>query len=174
LVTLSAAAVLGGSKALALRDAGESESICAVILYPMNALAEDQLGRLRELLCGVGVSFGLYVGKTREPTSDATGPRLPVGSSREDYRATVDELRTQGQGGAVHPPEERVSREEMRTPGKAPRILLTNAKQLELLASLRTLSQWDNTSSRSAAFCLADRMLSALGAMSAGSNDNIP
>jgi hypothetical protein len=31
LVTLSAAAVLDGSKALALRDAGESESICAVI-----------------------------------------------------------------------------------------------------------------------------------------------
>jgi ATP-dependent helicase YprA (DUF1998 family) len=121
------------SKALALRDAGESESICAVILYPMNALAEDQLGRLRELLCGVGVSFGLYVGKTPDRTSDVTGPRLPIGSSREDYKATVNELRTRGQGGAVHPPEERVSREEMRTPGKAPRILLTNAKQLELL-----------------------------------------
>ena len=121
------------SKALALRDASERESICAVILYPMNALAEDQLGRLRELLCGVGVSFGLYVGKTPEHTSDVTGPRLPAGASREDYKAKVEELRTQGQSGAVHPPEERVSREEMRTPGKAPRILLTNAKQLELL-----------------------------------------
>lgn len=121
------------SKALALRDAGEPESICAVILYPMNALAEDQLGRLRELLCGVGVSFGLYVGKTPEQTSDVTGPRLPAGSSREDYKAKVEELRLQGQSGAVHPPEERVSREEMRAPGKAPRILLTNAKQLELL-----------------------------------------
>ena len=121
------------SKALALRDAGEPESICAVILYPMNALAEDQLGRLRELLCGVGVSFGLYVGKTPEHASDVTGPRLPAGSSREDYKAKVEELRTLGQSGAVHPPEERVSREEMRAPGKAPRILLTNAKQLELL-----------------------------------------
>ena len=50
------------SKALELRDAGEPEGICAVIIYPMNALAEDQLGRLRELLCGVGISFGLYVG----------------------------------------------------------------------------------------------------------------
>jgi ATP-dependent helicase YprA (DUF1998 family) len=121
------------SKALALRDAGEPESICAVILYPMNALAEDQLGRLRELLCGVRVSFGLYVGKTPERTSDVTGPRLPAGSSREDYKAKVAELSKLGQSGAVHPPEERVSREEMRAAGKAPRILLTNAKQLELL-----------------------------------------
>src|ERR1019366_6348997 len=121
------------SKALELREAGAAEGISAVIIYPMNALAEDQLGRLRELLCGVGVTFGLYVGKTPEQTSDVTGPRLPAGSSREDYKAKVEELRTQGQSGAVHPPEERVSREEMRAPGKAPRILLTNAKQLELL-----------------------------------------
>jgi len=119
------------SKALALRDSGAPDGISAVILYPMNALAEDQLGRLRELLCGVGVSFGLYVGKTPERTSDVTGPRLPAGSSREDYKAKVEELRVQGTSGAVHPPEECVSREEMRT--KAPRILLTNAKQLELL-----------------------------------------
>ncbi|MEQ1948806.1 MAG: DEAD/DEAH box helicase [Bryobacteraceae bacterium] len=121
------------SKALALRDAGEPESICAVIIYPMNALAEDQLGRLRELLCGVGVTFGLYVGKTPEHASDVTGPRLPAGASRADYTAKVNELRAQGQPGAVHPPEERVSREEMRAAGKAPRILLTNVKQLELL-----------------------------------------
>lgn len=121
------------SKALALRDAGEPESISAVIIYPMNALAEDQLGRLRELLCGVGVSFGLYVGKTPERASDVTGQRLPAGASRADYKAKIDELLTQGQGGAVHPPEERVSREEMRADGKAPRILLTNVKQLELL-----------------------------------------
>lgn len=121
------------SKALQLRDASEPEAISAVILYPMNALAEDQLGRLRELLCGVGVSFGLYVGKTPESASDVTGARLPTGASREDYKAKVDEMRLQGLAGAVHPPEERVSREEMRTPGKAPRILLTNARQLELL-----------------------------------------
>lgn len=33
----------------------------------------------------------------------------------------------------LHPDEERVSREELRTPGLQPRILLTNAKMLELL-----------------------------------------
>ena len=99
----------------------------------MNALAEDQLGRLRELLCGVGISFGLYVGKTPQRVSDVTGFRLPQGASRADYAAKVAELRTQGQPGAVHPPEECASREEMQAAGKAPRILLTNVKQLELL-----------------------------------------
>ncbi|MDM3846123.1 MAG: hypothetical protein PT116_14000 [Aphanizomenon gracile PMC638.10] len=33
------------------------KGIVAVIVYPMNALAEDQLGRLRELLAGSGISF---------------------------------------------------------------------------------------------------------------------
>jgi ATP-dependent helicase YprA (DUF1998 family) len=121
------------SKALELRDSGAPEGISAVILYPMNALAEDQLSRLRELLCGVGISFGLYVGKTPQWASEVTGFRLPQGASRADYAAKVEELHSQGHPGAVHPPEECVSREEMRTPGKAPRILLTNAKQLELL-----------------------------------------
>jgi ATP-dependent helicase YprA (DUF1998 family) len=121
------------SKVLQLRDSGIPEGICAVIIYPMNALAEDQLGRLRELLCGVGITFGLYIGKTPERTSDVTGFRLAQGASRADYAAKVAEMRAQGQPGAVHPPEELVSREEMRAPGKAPRILLTNVKQLELL-----------------------------------------
>ena len=121
------------SKALELRDSGAPEGICAVIIYPMNALAEDQLGRLRELLCGVGISFGLYVGKTPQRVSDVTGFRLPQGASRADYAAKVAQLRTQGQPGAVHPPEECASREEMQAAGKAPRILLTNVKQLELL-----------------------------------------
>jgi ATP-dependent helicase YprA (DUF1998 family) len=121
------------SKALELREAGAAEGICAVIIYPMNALAEDQLGRLRELLCGVGISFGLYIGKTPQRASDVTGFRLRQGASRADYAAKVAELRAQGQPGAVHPPEECASREEMQAAGKAPRILLTNVKQLELL-----------------------------------------
>jgi ATP-dependent helicase YprA (DUF1998 family) len=106
------------SKALELREAGAGEGICAVIIYPLNALAEDQLGRLRELLCGVGISFGLYVGKTPQRASDVTGFRLPQGASRADYAAKVAELRAQGQPGAVHPPEECASREECRQRAK--------------------------------------------------------
>ena len=85
------------SKALELREAGAAEGISAVIIYPMNALAEDQLGRLPELLCGVGISFGLYVGKTPQRVSDVIGFRLPKGASRADYAAKVAELRVQGQ-----------------------------------------------------------------------------
>src|SRR5580658_9102973 len=54
------------SRGLELRDENAAPGITAVIVYPMNALAEDQLGRLRELLVGTGVTFGMYVGKTNE------------------------------------------------------------------------------------------------------------
>ncbi len=40
------------SKYLELRDAAAPPGISAVIVYPMNALAEDQLDRLRGLLAG--------------------------------------------------------------------------------------------------------------------------
>ena len=47
-----------------LRDEAAPPGISAVIVYPMNALAEDQLMRLRSLLAGTGVPFEIYVGKT--------------------------------------------------------------------------------------------------------------
>jgi len=123
------------SACLRLRDEGAPPGITAVIVYPMNALAEDQLGRLRRLLCGTGVSFGMYVGKTpeRAADADARGTRLPPSASRSDFEATEERLRREKRHEPVYPPEERASREEMRTPGKQPRILLTNVKQLELL-----------------------------------------
>ena len=121
------------SKCLDLKDARAPAGICAVIVYPMNALAEDQLDRLRGLLAGSGISFGMYVGKTPEYERDAAGQRLPQGSSNADYQAVLKNYRDQGRPDAVHPPEEVCSREKMRTVGSQPRILLTNVKQLELL-----------------------------------------
>lgn len=121
------------SHCLRLRDQNAEPGISAVIIYPMNALAEDQLGRLRELLAGTGITFGMYVGKTPEAEKDIQGRRLPTGSSNADYRAEVERSRERGDTFAIHPPEERVCRDEMRTPGQQPRILLTNVKQLELL-----------------------------------------
>ncbi|NLH74834.1 MAG: DEAD/DEAH box helicase, partial [Verrucomicrobia bacterium] len=121
------------SRCLELKDRNEPAGIVAVIVYPMNALAEDQLGRLRDLLAGSDISFGMYVGKTPELEREVTGERLPAGSSRADYQARLAQAREAKETHAIHPPEERVSRQEMRTPGKQPRILLTNVKQLELL-----------------------------------------
>ena len=121
------------SRCLSLRDEGAPAGISAVIVYPMNALAEDQLMRLRPLLAGTGVSFGMYVGKTPEYESGVGGERLPPGASRADYEAKLGEVRANKAGETVHPAEEACSREAMRSPGGQPRILLTNVKQLELL-----------------------------------------
>lgn len=121
------------SKCLELKDAGTPAGISAVIVYPMNALAEDQLGRLRSLLAGTGITFGMYVGKTPNREADVVAKRLPPNSSRADYEAAVEQARREKTGQTVCPPEEVCSREMMRTPGRQPRILLTNVKQLELL-----------------------------------------
>ena len=121
------------SRCLALRDDGAPPGISAVIVYPMNALAEDQLMRLRGLLAGTGIPFGIYVGKTPEREVDVAGVKLPPGSSRADYEARLARARRDGSGETVYPAEEVCSREVMRTAGRQPRILLTNVKQLELL-----------------------------------------
>lgn len=127
------------SRCLRLRDEHAAPGIVAVLVYPMNALAEDQLERLRAMLVGTGVSFGMYIGKTPERSADVTGKRLGPGTSRAGFEAGLrqrerDRERSRNEGNyAIHPPEERCSREEMRAPGGQPRILLTNIKQLELL-----------------------------------------
>lgn len=120
-------------RCLRLRDQNAPAGIVAVIVYPMNALAEDQLSRLRDLLAGTGISFGMYVGKTPERAVDVQGRRLPAGASQDEHRTAVERAQRDRQDATVHPPEERCSREEMRAPGAQPRILLTNVKQLELL-----------------------------------------
>jgi ATP-dependent helicase YprA (DUF1998 family) len=119
------------SHSLNLKDNNAPEGITAIIVYPMNALAEDQLGRLRGLLAGTGISFGMYVGKTPEKTADVTGKRLKAGASKRDYEKAIARIQQQKQAITVYPPEERPSREEQRK--NPPRILLTNIKQLELL-----------------------------------------
>ena len=121
------------SQCLRLRDQGARPGISAVIVYPMNALAEDQLMRLRGLLAGTGVPFGIYVGKTPEGEADVAGVRLRAGASRADYEARLRRAQRDGSGETVYPAEEVCSRQMMRTPGRQPRILLTNVKQLELL-----------------------------------------
>lgn len=121
------------SRCLSLRDEDAPSGISAVIIYPMNALAEDQLMRLRSLLAGTGIPFGMYVGKTPEREADVSGIRLPAGASRADYSARLDRTRREGSGETVYPAEEICSREVMRTAERQPRILLTNVKQLELL-----------------------------------------
>lgn len=75
----------------------------AVLIYPMNALVNDQRLRIRSLLAGVGVSYGAYTGETQ-----FTGERP-----------------------ADAPAEERVTRVEF--VASPPDLLLTNYQMLEYL-----------------------------------------
>lgn len=121
------------SRCLELADAGAPPGIVAVLVYPMNALAEDQLDRLRGLLAGRGIPFGMYVGKTPDEEAGVRGERMPAGSSHGDYHARLSQMRDAGESATLLPPEERASRAAMRREGGQPRILLTNVKELELL-----------------------------------------
>lgn len=87
-----------------LRNPGRG--VQAVIVYPMNALVNDQLRRMRELLRGTGVTFARYTGNT--PFKDV--------SSGDDEDSI---------------PEERLTRQQIRE--QPPQILLTNYMMLELL-----------------------------------------
>lgn len=114
--------------ALKLRDEGAEPGITGVIVYPMNALADDQLRRLRPLLAGTGVTFGRYTGSTPESPNDASD-RL---AHSRGYSEAELELLAQGRDSEVpHPFEECLSRTEIRR--RRPRILLTNYQQLEYL-----------------------------------------
>lgn len=96
-------------------DAG----VRAIIIYPMNALANDQIKRMRALFKNYPkISFGLYNGSTPHQQSEAL----------REYRRT----HVSAQGGPLDPlVNEIVSREKMQeTP---PHILITNYSMLEYM-----------------------------------------
>ena len=86
----------------------------ALLLYPMNALANDQVKRLRQLLTNQpDITFGRYTGETRATQAEA----------EKQFRALnpgVDRI-----------PNELISREAMQA--APPNILLTNYAMLEYL-----------------------------------------
>jgi len=85
----------------------------ALLLYPMNALANDQVQRLREILKSVPeVTFGIYTGETESEDRDAL--------SRYQKLYDLDPL-----------PNELISRKQMQK--APPHILLTNYAMLEYL-----------------------------------------
>jgi len=97
------------------REAGTlGPGVRALVLYPMNALANDQLKRLRQLFATTPeITFGRYTGETKESEQDALA----------DFKNRFP--------GEPVLPNELLSREQMRqTP---PNILLTNYAMLEYL-----------------------------------------
>lgn len=96
------------------RDSGKlGPGVRAIIIYPMNALASDQLGRFRDALSNFPeITFGRFVG----PTPPTTDPAL-----RES-------------NGVKFPVNERPSRDSMME--NPPHILITNYAMLEHLLLL--------------------------------------
>ena len=86
------------------------DGVRAIVVYPLNALANDQLDRLRKLLPPLPeMTFGRYTGDTPQNRRD---------SSDTDLKQILD-------------PNERYSRDEIRS--NPPHILLTNFAMLEYL-----------------------------------------
>ena len=123
------------SHCLQLRDAGANEGIRAVLVYPMNALAEDQMERIRFYLAGLGITFGIYTGNT--PIDDPEDQKLFTKISTHDrdgrnkYLQERSEYKRLNSSVKLIPSEERMSRTAMRK--NPPRILVTNVKQMEYL-----------------------------------------
>ena len=106
---------------------GEGSGVTAVLVYPMNALVNDQLDRLRRLLAGTRITFARYTGET----PDKAGDDLNQLASPRAY--TAQELQDDVDGIAPLPIpwEECYDRESILA--RKPRLLLTNYFQLEYL-----------------------------------------
>lgn len=96
-------------------DVGDLDSgIRAIFLYPMNALVNDQIDRVRKILSECPeVTYGFFTGETKE-----TIPK----NFREKYKE---------ENGVSIPLNELVSREEIRK--NPPNLLFTNYSMLEYL-----------------------------------------
>lgn len=83
----------------------DTPGVRAILIYPLNALVNDQMERLRILLKGTDITFGRFTGE------------LPTSAERNE-----DTL-----------PNEIISRKEIRDEGRIPQILITNYAMLEYL-----------------------------------------
>ncbi len=97
------------------KEAGElSDGVRALIIYPMNALANDQMKRMRQLLADYpDITFGSYTGETENTDEKALSKYMSLNN------------------GQVPLPNERISRNQMKK--NPPHILITNYAMLEYL-----------------------------------------
>lgn len=78
------------------RDRHVTEGLTAILVYPMNAFANDQLDRLREMLGGTGIAFGLWVGTTPSTEGEVAIQRFD-GSSRPAHLEARRQRREEAQ-----------------------------------------------------------------------------
>jgi ATP-dependent helicase YprA (DUF1998 family) len=97
------------------KEAGTlSSGVRAILIYPMNALANDQMERLRSLLKDYPeITYGSYTGQTRHRYREALAEYKKL---NDDAMPNVNEL---------------ISREQMKD--RPPHIMITNYAMLEYL-----------------------------------------
>lgn len=117
-------------KCLARDDSG----IKALLVYPMNALANDQLGRIADWTRGTDVTFGTYVGSTPRSEDHVEG-------DIEDERRHDGHL---------------VTRQEMRK--NPPDILLTNYIMLDYMMTREREASMFEQSSDSLTYLVLDEI----------------
>lgn len=88
-----------------------NRGVRTLIIYPMNALVNDQIRRLRELLKGTGITFGKFTGETSE-----------------EYKKALE---TYDGENAEPDSNELICRKDMRD--NPPNILITNYAMLEYM-----------------------------------------
>lgn len=97
------------------KESGDlSDGVRALIIYPMNALANDQMKRMRELLVDYpNITFGSYTGETEREDKAAVSKYMSLNNGEKPIS------------------NERISRRQMKE--KPPHILITNYAMLEYL-----------------------------------------
>lgn len=91
-----------------------NDGVRALIIYPMNALANDQMKRMRKLLAHYpDITFGSYTGETEKEDKDALSKYISLNSGQKPLL------------------NERISRDQMKN--SPPHILITNYAMLEYL-----------------------------------------
>lgn len=91
-----------------------SDGVRALIVYPMNALANDQMKRMRELLVDYpSITFGSYTGETEREDKAALSKYMSLNNGQKPIQ------------------NEKISRKQMKE--SPPHILITNYAMLEYL-----------------------------------------
>jgi superfamily II DNA or RNA helicase len=91
----------------------KSPGVRALLIYPLNALVNDQLARLRRILKGTDITFGRYTSELENNYEKA----------RENYNNQNIEVLE----------NEVIAREQIRNGQKIPQLLITNYAMLEYL-----------------------------------------
>lgn len=110
-----------------VKSSEENNGLVAILVYPMNALVNDQLKRLRRILAGTGITFGRFTSETPEKKTEVM---KQFETSRSYTQEELNKLDSDPYS-VPYPWEECVSEEDIRE--KKPRLLLTNYKQLDYL-----------------------------------------